>query len=198
MGRKSLYLLPHIRFNQFNPFISIKEVDLGNEWQQPIDSHVPGWKMGLNSMRPVARYTDGSVTARSCAQHCSPCPHTQCLAPAVQWWRSARALFPSRRHPRHKYSALGRLTSLPEAGSSLTGILLVRLAIGVTRILGNVTRTLDLYMLLAANSYSLRPVLTRSFRTVSSRRTRKRPKLSIRNYSNHIKIFPTDGSQNEE
>ena len=51
-----LYYLVHL-FRLF-PFRQLINHLNDNKWQQPIDSHGPGWKMSLNYMLAVARWTD--------------------------------------------------------------------------------------------------------------------------------------------
>ena len=88
-----------------------------------MDSYVPGWKMGQNSIRHVANGMFLRTALLSSSSHAVPRTRI-----AVLWWRSARALSQKRRHPRHTYPASGKLTS--PSGSPLTSILLVLLAIG--------------------------------------------------------------------
>ena len=113
-----------IRFNPFLPFISIQDVDLGNKWQHPMHSHLPGLKMGLNSMLPVARWTDSMFLCTallSSFSHAGP----RTLSPVVT--RRAR-IVPCTATLTAYILCLGQ-TSPSEAESSLTVILLVRLAI---------------------------------------------------------------------
>ena len=55
----SKYDLIHLFHIFFHFFSSRQLTNLNGKWQQPMDSHGPGWKMGPNFMRPVARWTDG-------------------------------------------------------------------------------------------------------------------------------------------